>query len=116
MNVQIDKAGRQYAVGKIHQAAIFGNFPARPRGHFHDGPVVHQKQRLLNPLQRCEQRAGGDRDHAISMLYSKATFYRKIRHGLEIVGLRCEAGEVPAVDDRQFNKAVSQASGKCYTF
>ena len=79
-------------------------------------PVVHQKQRLLNPLQRREQRAGGDRDHAISMLYSKATFYRKIRRDLEIVRLRCEAREAPAVMTGRFTKAVSQASCKCYTF
>ena len=63
VNMDINKAGRQDAVGKIHQAAILWNFPARPRGHFNDGPVFHQEQRLLDPLQRREQRAGSDRDH-----------------------------------------------------
>ena len=54
-------------------------------------PAVHQKQGLFNPLQGGEQRAGSERDHAISMLYSKATFYRKIRRGLEVGGMKCEA-------------------------
>jgi hypothetical protein len=54
MNVHVDKAGRQDAVGKVNQASIFWDFPARPRGHFNDASVVNQKQGLLDPLQRCE--------------------------------------------------------------
>ena len=55
MNVDVNKTGRQYAVAKIHRAAVAGNFPLRPRGDFCNDPVFHQEQRLLDAVQWREQ-------------------------------------------------------------
>ena len=46
MNVDVNKTGRQYAVAKIHHAAVAGNVAPRPRGHFRNDPILHQYQRL----------------------------------------------------------------------
>ena len=56
MNVNVDETRRHDRVAKIHDAETSrGNSDARSRATLRRSPVFHQKQRLLDPLERSEQ-------------------------------------------------------------
>src|SRR2546427_10745049 len=77
VNVDVNETGRQDSVPEINYATTFWSSAKRARTDFNDGAVVHQQQRLFNPLQWCEQRCGSQDDHEMNGPANGNSFYRK---------------------------------------